>query len=83
MEQASVPIPGPLTDRIRDLAVETGLWLVPGSLFDPEGIVRQQAGSGEEILVDVPDLATVTRVRRHGSAGVNRPWINWPATENR
>ncbi|MGW1546940.1 carbon-nitrogen hydrolase family protein [Streptomyces sp. NPDC002346] len=199
MEQAAVPIPGPLTDRICALAVETGLWLVPGSLFeraedgrihntalavspqgeivaryrkifpwqpyeqaapgsefvvfdipgtgrvglaicydgsfpevvrqlawlgaeiviqptltttrdremelvcaranawtnqlyvvnvntadpagvgmsvivDPEGIVRQQAGPGEEILVDVLDLATVTRVRRYGSAGINRPW---------
>jgi formamidase len=199
MRQTAVPIPGPLTERIGALAVETGLWLVPGSLFergedgriyntalavspegevaaryrkifpwqpyeqttpgdefvvfdipgtgrvglaicfdgsfpetvrqlawlgaeiviqptltntrdremelvcaranawcnqvyvvnvnaadpagvgastivDPEGIVRQQAGSGEEILVDVLDLDTVTRVRRYGSAGINRPW---------
>lgn len=41
---------------------------------DPEGIVRQQAAGGEEILVDVLDLDTVTRVRRYGSAGRNRPW---------
>ncbi|WP_329485106.1 carbon-nitrogen hydrolase family protein [Kitasatospora sp. NBC_01246] len=200
MERAAVTVPGPLTDRICALAVETGLWLVPGSLFerdpadglvyntaiavspqgeiaaryrkvfpwqpyeraapgheftvfdipgtgrvglavcydgsfpetyrqlawlgaeiviqptltttrdremelvcaranawtnqvyvvnvnaadpagvgasvvvDPEGIVRQQAGPGEEILVDVLDLDAVTRVRRHGSAGLNRPW---------
>jgi formamidase len=199
MEQAATPIPGPLTDRICALALETGLWLIPGSLFeraedgrihntaiavsprgeitahyrkvfpwqpyeqavpgkefvvfdipgtgrvglaicydgsfpetvrqlawlgaeiiiqptltttrdremelvcaranawtnqvyvvnvnaadpagvgqsaviDPEGIVRQQAGPGEEILVDVLDLDAVTRVRRYGSAGVNRPW---------
>jgi formamidase len=199
MERAAVTIPGPLTDRIRSLAVETGLWLVPGSLYeraedgriyntalavspegeivaryrkvfpwqpyeratpgheftvfdipgagrvglaicydgsfpetvrqlawlgaelvvqptltptrdremelvcaranawtnqvyvinvnaadpagvgasavvDPEGIVRQQAGPGEEILVDVLDLDTVTKVRRYGSAGINRPW---------
>ncbi|WP_329619437.1 carbon-nitrogen hydrolase family protein [Streptomyces sp. NBC_01255] len=199
MEQAAVTIPGPLTDRICALAVETGLWLIPGSLYeraedghihntaiavspqgeivaryrkvfpwqpyekttpgdeftvfdipgvgrvglaicydgsfpetarqlawlgaeiiiqptltptrdremelvcaranawtnqvyvvnvnasdpagvgtsaviDPEGIVRQQAGGGEEILVDVLDLDTVTRVRRYGSAGINRPW---------
>ncbi|GGV19142.1 hypothetical protein GCM10010495_37570 [Kitasatospora herbaricolor] len=197
--EAAVPVPGPLTDRICALAVETGLWLVPGSLFertedgtvhntaiavspageivaryrkifpwqpyedtvpgdefvvfdipgvarvglaicydgsfpetarqlawlgaevilqptltttrdremelvcaranawtnqvyvvnvnasdpagvggsvvvDPEGIVRQQAGTGEEILVDVLDLDTVTRVRRSGSSGLNRPW---------
>jgi formamidase len=44
------------------------------TIVDPEGIVRQQAGGGEEILVDVLDLETVTRVRRYGSAGLNRPW---------
>ncbi|MFF7777441.1 carbon-nitrogen hydrolase family protein [Streptomyces tanashiensis] len=199
MERAAVTIPGPLTDRIRALAVETGLWLIPGSVYertdegrihntalvvspegeivaryrkvfpwqpyektapgheftvfdipgagrvglavcydgsfpetvrqlawlgaeiviqptltptrdremelvcaranawtnqvfvvnvnaadpagvgqstivDPEGIVRQQAGPGEEVLVDVIDLDTVTRVRAYGSAGINRPW---------
>ncbi|MFF0483044.1 carbon-nitrogen hydrolase family protein [Streptomyces sp. NPDC004435] len=199
MEEAAVAIPGPLTDRIASLAVETGLWLVPGSLYergdggrvhntalavspegaiaaryrkvfpwqpyertapgdrftvfdipgagrvglaicydgsfpetvrqlawlgaevilqptltptrdremelvcaranawtnqvyvvnvnasdsagvgqstivDPEGIVRQQAGPGEEILVDVLDLDAVTRTRTYGSSGLNRPW---------
>ncbi|MFI6417304.1 carbon-nitrogen hydrolase family protein [Streptomyces sp. NPDC050842] len=199
MEQAAVTIPGPLTDRICALAVETGLWLIPGSLYeraedghiyntalavspqgeivaryrkvfpwqpyekttpgdeftvfdipgagrvglaicydgsfpetarqlawlgaeiiiqptltptrdremelvcaranawtnqvyvvnvnasdpagvgtsaviDPEGIIRQQAGGGEEILVDVLDLDAVTRVRTYGSSGLNRPW---------
>ncbi|WP_239150061.1 carbon-nitrogen hydrolase family protein [Streptomyces sp. SID13588] len=50
------------------------------AVVDPEGIVRQQAGSGEEIHVDVLDTVTVTvtvtvtRVRRYGSAGINRPW---------
>ncbi|MYW69771.1 carbon-nitrogen hydrolase family protein [Streptomyces sp. SID8379] len=44
------------------------------AVVDPEGIVRQQAGPGEETLVDVLDLDTVTRVRRYGSAGINRPW---------
>ncbi|MFD4478313.1 carbon-nitrogen hydrolase family protein [Streptomyces sp. NPDC058471] len=44
------------------------------TVVDPEGIVRQQAGPGEETLVDVLDLDTVTRVRRYGSAGINRPW---------
>ncbi|MER5867528.1 carbon-nitrogen hydrolase family protein [Kitasatospora sp. NPDC002040] len=198
-ERAAVPIPGPLTDRLGALAVETGLWLVPGSVFertpdgtihntalaispqgeiaaryrkvfpwqpyedvtpgtgftvfdipevgrvglaicydgsfpetvrqlawlgaeiviqptltttrdremelvcaranawtnqvyvvnvnaadpggvgqsaivDPEGTVRQQAGAGQEVLVDVLDLDAVTRVRRYGSAGLNRPW---------
>ncbi|MHB9758254.1 carbon-nitrogen hydrolase family protein [Streptomyces sp. BYX5S] len=44
------------------------------TVVDPEGIVRQQAGPGEEILVDVLDLDAVTRVRAYGSAGLNRPW---------
>ncbi|MEV5612759.1 carbon-nitrogen hydrolase family protein [Streptomyces sp. NPDC052225] len=44
------------------------------AIVDPEGTVRQQAGSGEEVLVDVLDLDAVTRVRRYGSAGINRPW---------
>ncbi|MHA6758601.1 carbon-nitrogen hydrolase family protein [Streptacidiphilus sp. PAMC 29251] len=44
------------------------------AIVDPEGIVRQQAGSGEEVLVDVLDLDTVTRVRAYGTAGLNRPW---------
>lgn len=44
------------------------------AVVDPEGIVRQQAGTGEEILVDVLDLDAVTRVRRYGSSGINRPW---------
>ncbi|MFG2822775.1 carbon-nitrogen hydrolase family protein [Kitasatospora sp. NPDC048365] len=44
------------------------------AIVDPEGIVRQQAGTGEEILVDVLDLDAVSRVRTYGSAGINRPW---------
>ncbi|MEU6104165.1 carbon-nitrogen hydrolase family protein [Streptomyces flaveolus] len=44
------------------------------AVVDPEGIVRQQAGPGEEVLIDVLDLDTVTRVRAYGSAGINRPW---------
>ncbi|MER5312835.1 carbon-nitrogen hydrolase family protein [Streptomyces sp. NPDC002773] len=44
------------------------------ALVDPEGIVRQQAGPGEEVIVDVLDLDTVARVRQHGSSGLNRPW---------
>lgn len=43
-------------------------------VVDPEGLVRQQAGGGEEILVDVLDLDAVARVRRHGTLGLNRPW---------
>ncbi|MFC6594985.1 carbon-nitrogen hydrolase family protein [Kitasatospora paranensis] len=44
------------------------------AVVDPEGLVRQQAGPGEEVLVDVLDLDAVTRVRRYGSTGINRPW---------
>ncbi|SEM03096.1 carbon-nitrogen hydrolase family protein [Streptacidiphilus jiangxiensis] len=44
------------------------------AIVDPEGTVRQQAGAGEEVLVDVLDLDAVTRVRQYGSAGINRPW---------
>lgn len=43
-------------------------------IVDPEGIVRQQAGPGAEVLVDVLDLDVVTRVRRFGTMGLNRPW---------
>lgn len=41
-------------------------------IVDPEGHVRYEAGSGEEVLTDVLDLDAVTRVRRHGSYGINR-----------
>ena len=43
-------------------------------VIDPEGIVRQQAGATEEVLVDVLDLASVDRVRRTGTLGLNRMW---------
>lgn len=43
-------------------------------IVDPEGIVRCQAGEGEELLTDVLDLDAVTRVREFGLAGVSRLW---------
>jgi formamidase len=43
-------------------------------IVDPEGIVRLQAGGGEEVLTDVLDLDAVTRVREFGTAGVSRIW---------
>jgi formamidase len=43
-------------------------------IVDPEGLVRLQAGDGEELLTDVLDLDAVTRVREHGAAGVSRLW---------
>src|SRR3954447_21937851 len=33
-EQGAVDVPGPLTDRLGALARETGLWIVPGSLYE-------------------------------------------------
>jgi formamidase len=42
------------------------------AIVDPEGHVRYEAGAGEEVLTDVLDLDAVTRVRRHGSYGINR-----------
>jgi formamidase len=44
------------------------------AIVDPEGLVRLQAGEGEELLTDVLDLDAVTRVREHGTAGVSRLW---------
>jgi len=41
-------------------------------IVDPEGLVRVSAGAGEEVLTDVLDLDAVTRVRTHGSFGLNR-----------
>jgi formamidase len=33
-EQVAVPIPGPLTEALGELARESGLWLVPGTVFE-------------------------------------------------
>ncbi|MGZ4231871.1 MAG: carbon-nitrogen hydrolase family protein [Solirubrobacteraceae bacterium] len=41
-------------------------------VIDPEGLVRVQASAGEELITDVLDLDAVTRVRAHGSFGLNR-----------
>ena len=43
-------------------------------IVDPEGLVRLEAGGGEELLTDLLDLDAVTRVREHGTAGVSRIW---------
>jgi formamidase len=43
-------------------------------IVDPEGLVRLEAGDGEELLTDVLELDAVTRVREHGTAGVSRLW---------
>ncbi|HKP21688.1 MAG TPA: carbon-nitrogen hydrolase family protein [Thermoleophilaceae bacterium] len=43
-------------------------------IVDPEGLVRLQAGDGDELITDVLDLDAVTRVREYGTAGVSRLW---------
>lgn len=43
-------------------------------IVDPEGLVRCQAGSGEQVVNDCLDLDAVTRVRERGSHGLNRIW---------
>jgi formamidase len=44
------------------------------AIFDPEGGVRYEAGSGDEVLTAAIDMDAVTRVRTHGSFGINRMW---------
>jgi formamidase len=41
-------------------------------VIDPEGLIRVQAGAGEELITDVLDLDAVTRVRTSGTFGLNR-----------
>jgi len=43
-------------------------------VVDPEGLVRHEAGEGATVISDVLDLDAVTRVRRYGTAGLNRLW---------
>jgi formamidase len=41
---------------------------------DPEGRVLFEAGAGEELVIEIVDLARVAEVRRRGTRGVTRPW---------
>ncbi|MET7603770.1 carbon-nitrogen hydrolase family protein [Streptomyces avermitilis] len=51
-------------------------------VVDPEGRIRAEApGDGTTILTDVIDLDDVTRVRTHGTAGVNRMWDQFTDTD--
>lgn len=43
-------------------------------VVDPEGRVRVSAGRAPEVLTDVLDFDEVARVRRFGTAGLNRMW---------
>ncbi|GAA2907946.1 hypothetical protein GCM10010517_74380 [Streptosporangium fragile] len=57
--------------------VGTGRSLV----VDPEGRVRVEAGEAATVLTDVLDLDDVTRVRRYGTAGLNRVWAQFAETD--
>ncbi len=59
MEERAVEIPGPLTERLGALARETGLWLVPGSVWEraPDGIYNTA-------VVLSPDGELVTTYRK-------------------
>jgi formamidase len=46
----------------------------PSLVVDPEGLVRQQAGGNEEIIIDVLDLNAVTRAHRYRTFGLNKMW---------
>jgi formamidase len=46
-------------------------------VVDAEGVVRYEAGAGEEVIVDVIDLDAVARARQRGSFGMNRLWQQW------
>jgi formamidase len=48
-------------------------------IVDPEGRVRAEAGSGEELLTDVLDLGAVERTREFGTGAVSRMWTQLDA----
>jgi formamidase len=47
------------------------------AIVDAEGIVRYEAGAGEEVLIDVLDFDAVARARLRGSFGMNKLWQQW------
>ena len=57
--EAAVQIPGPLTDRLGDLARRTGLWLVPGTVYE-----RCGADIHNTALVVSPDGELVDAYRK-------------------
>ena len=58
-EEAAVQIPGPLTERLGELARRTGLWLVPGSVYERRGDVIHNTA-----LVISPDGELVDAYRK-------------------
>jgi formamidase len=58
-EELAVDVPGELTERIGALARETGLWLIPGSVFE-----RVEGGVANTALVFSPDGGLVASYRK-------------------
>lgn len=58
--RAATPIPGPRTDALADIARESGVWLVPGSLYEQadDGRIHNTA------LAFAPDGELVARYRK-------------------
>src|SRR3954451_13071627 len=49
-DEVAVEIPGPLTDQLSELARQTGVWLVPGTVYE-----RTADGVANSALVVAPD----------------------------
>ena len=58
-EDRAVPVPGPLTERLGALARETGVWLIPGSVFE-----QADEGIYNTALVFSPEGDLVTSYRK-------------------
>jgi formamidase len=58
-EARAVPVPGPLTERLGALARDTGLWLVPGSVYE-----QADEGIYNTALVFSPGGELVTSYRK-------------------
>jgi len=58
-EARAVPVPGPLTERLGALARDTGLWLVPGSVYE-----QAEEGIYNTALVFSPGGELVTSYRK-------------------
>jgi formamidase len=57
--RVAVEVPGPLTVRLGEIAVETGLWLVPGSVYE-----RGEAGVHNTALAISPEGELVATYRK-------------------
>ena len=57
--RVAVEIPGPLTERLGEIAAETGLWLVPGSIYE-----RGEAGVHNTALAISPEGELVAAYRK-------------------